>query len=84
MPYQVVLKKQVIKTLETVREPYYAEIKAAIYELANDPRPSGCKKLRGRAGYRIRIGDYRIIYDVFDDVLTVEVIAVGHRREIYE
>ncbi|WP_250630051.1 type II toxin-antitoxin system RelE family toxin [Rhodoflexus caldus] len=84
MPYQVVLKKQVIKTLETVREPYYTKIKAAIYELANDPRPPGCKKLRGRAGYRIRISDYRVIYDVFDDVLTVEVIAVGHRREIYE
>jgi mRNA interferase RelE/StbE len=84
MPYQVVLKKQVIKILETVREPHYTKIKAAIYELANDPRPSGCKKLRGRAGYRIRIGDYRVIYDVFDDVLTVEVIAVGHRREIYD
>ena len=42
------------------------------------------KKLKGRSGYRIRKGDYRIIYDISDDVLTIEVVAIGHRRQIYE
>jgi mRNA interferase RelE/StbE len=49
-----------------------------------NPRPHGCKKLKGRNGYRIRKGIYRIIYDVYDNVLTVEVIALGHRKDIYE
>ena len=55
-----------------------------IAALANDPRPSGCKKLKGRNGYRVRKGDYRIIYDIFDNQLTIEVVALGHRKEIYD
>jgi len=55
-----------------------------IEKLAVDPRPEGCKKLKGRSGYRVRKGDYRIIYDIQDDVLIIEVVAVGHRRQIYE
>jgi mRNA interferase RelE/StbE len=51
--------------------------------LANDPRPAGCKKLKGRDGYRIRVGDYRIIYQIIDHVLVVEVVALGHRKDIY-
>lgn len=83
MTYKVTLKKQAIKALEKINEPYYSNIKEAIYGLANNPRPSGCKKLRGRDGYRVRVADYRIIYDIFDDVLTVDVIALGHRKDIY-
>ncbi|MFN3640982.1 MAG: type II toxin-antitoxin system RelE family toxin [Flavobacterium sp.] len=45
--------------------------------------PQGAKKLKGRDGYRVRVADYRIIYDIFDDVLTVDVIALGHRKDIY-
>jgi mRNA interferase RelE/StbE len=56
----------------------------AIETLAANPRPQGCKKLKGRSGYRIRKGDYRIIYDIYDDILVVDVIAAGHRREIYD
>jgi mRNA interferase RelE/StbE len=52
--------------------------------LANDPRPPGCKKLKGRDGYRIRVGDYRIIYQIIDDVLVVNVVALGHRKDIYD
>lgn len=46
-------------------------------------RPSGCKKLKGRDGYRIRIGNYRILYDIIDQTLIINVIAIGHRRDIY-
>ena len=55
-----------------------------IYALAADPRPPGCEKLSGiRDLYRVRQGDYRIVYSIADRVLTVEVIKIGHRREVY-
>ncbi|MDZ4792946.1 MAG: type II toxin-antitoxin system RelE/ParE family toxin [Bacteroidota bacterium] len=57
---------------------------AAIRDLAANPSPSGCKKLKGRDGYRIRKGDFRNIYDIYDKILTVQVITIGNRRDIYE
>ena len=72
------------KALEKINEPYYSNIKEAIYSLADNPRPKGYKKLKGRDGCRIRVADYRIIYDIFDDVLLVDVIDLGHRKDIYE
>ncbi|WP_304068964.1 type II toxin-antitoxin system RelE family toxin [Pedobacter glucosidilyticus] len=83
MAYRVTLKKRAIKALEKINEPYYSSIKQVIYSLADNPRPSGCKKLKGRDGFRIRVADYRIIYDIFDDVLSVDVIDLGHRKDIY-
>jgi len=70
--------------LKEINEPYYSNIKRAIYNLANNPRPAGCKKLKGRDSYRIRVADYRIIYEIFDDILLVDVIDMGHRKDIYE
>ncbi|WP_414518967.1 type II toxin-antitoxin system RelE family toxin [Nostoc sp. PCC 9305] len=56
-----------------------------IDDLATEPRPNGVKKLKGKENaYRIRIGDYRIIYDIFDDLLVVNVVEVGHRKNIYK
>ena len=52
--------------------------------LAENPRPKGYKKLKGRTGYRIRVGNYRIIYEIFDDILLIDVIDLGHRKDIYE
>ncbi len=77
MPYQITLTKKVIKALENISEPYYSSIKKAIYSLADNPRPMGYKKLKGREAYRIRVSDYRIIYDIFDDVLCVDIIDLG-------
>ena len=60
-------------------------IQAAIELIADEPRPSGAKKLVGGEGaWRVRTGDYRIVYEINDGVLLVLVIAVGHRREIYQ
>lgn len=56
----------------------------AIHDLAKNTRPQGYKKLKGRPGFRIRKGDYRIIYEIFDGKLIVNVIAVAHRRDVYE
>lgn len=83
MGYSVTIKKRASKALEKINEPYYTSIKAAIYSLADNPRPHGYTKLKGRDGYRVRVGEYRIIYDIFDKVLVVDVIDLGHRKEIY-
>jgi mRNA interferase RelE/StbE len=56
----------------------------AIQALAKNPRPTGYKKLKGRPGYRIRKGDYRIIYEIYDTQLIVNVVTVGNRKEVYE
>ena len=83
MLYEVSVNASAIKELAKINEPDYSRIKSALYNLANDPRPVGCKKLKGSDSYRIRIGNYRVIYDIFDRVLVVKVVAVGHRKDIY-
>ena len=83
MTYSLYFSKQALKNLEKINEPYYSNIKTAISNLTNDPRPPGCKKLKGRDGYRIRVANYRVIYDVFDSELIVDVITLGHRKDIY-
>lgn len=84
MTYQVTIKKRAIKALENINEPYYSSIKKAIYSLADNPRPHGYKKLKGRDGYRVRVSEYRIIYDIFDSLLIVDIIDLGLRKDIYE
>ncbi|MGM0479145.1 MAG: type II toxin-antitoxin system RelE family toxin [Bacteroidota bacterium] len=84
MPYKVTLKKKAIKALTKINEPYYSNIKEAIYGLSNDPRPKGCKKLKGRDAYRIRIANYRAIYEINDEILLVDVVEVGHRKDVYK
>ena len=80
MPYQIQIRKSAQKQLDKLSDNIADTLLEAIEALANDPRPFGCKKLKDRDGYRIRKGDYRIIYDIFDNRL---VIALGHRTEIY-
>ncbi len=84
MVYSLNFSKQAIRELEKINEPYYSKIKLAITNLTINPRPHGFKKLKGRDGYRIRVGDYRIIYDIFDKVLLVDIINVGNRKNVYE
>jgi len=84
MTYSVNFKKHALKELAKINEPFYSHIKQAIYSLADNPRPQGYKKLKGRDGYRIRVSNYRIIYDVFESELVVDIIALGHRKDIYE
>lgn len=84
MAYNVTLRKRVIKVLEKMNEPYYSNIKEAIYSLAENPRPKGYKKLNSRNGYPIRVEDYRIICEIFDQIILVDMIDLGHRKDIYE
>ena len=81
--YTVSLSKKATKQLDKLSDKIAEPIFKAIGDLANDPRPSGCKKLKGREGYRVRIGDYRVIYEIFDHVLLIDVVNLGHRKDIY-
>jgi mRNA interferase RelE/StbE len=81
--YQVRVERKAQKELSKIPEPYYSNIKTAILDLGNDPRPTGCKKLKGRDGYRVRVADYRIIYEIQDSILLVDVVDLGHRKDIY-
>jgi mRNA interferase RelE/StbE len=82
--YTAVLSKRAQKQLDKLSDNIAEPIIEAIAGLEENPRPAGYKKLKGREGYRIRTGNYRIIYDIFDDVLLVDVIDLGHRKDIYE
>jgi len=84
MTYSVSLRRDAIKSLEEINEPYYSKIKIALYDLTMNPRPIGSIKLKGRDAYRIRVAYYRIIYVIIDTNLTVEIIGIGHRKDIYD
>ena len=79
---QIIRRAQ--KELLQLPDPSYTQVRDAIHDLADDPRPRGCRKLTSRQGWRIRVGDYRVIYDIDDKEATVTVINIGHRRDIYK
>ncbi|MCG6193828.1 type II toxin-antitoxin system RelE/ParE family toxin [Leptospira sp. FAT2] len=82
--YSVLLTTSAVKRLEKLPESVADSLIQIIQGLAKNPRPVGAKKLKGRTGFRIRKGDYRILYDIVDKRLIVHVIAIGHRKDIYE
>jgi mRNA interferase RelE/StbE len=82
--YQVDFTTAAARQVRKLPKPARTRLLAAVAALANDPRPSGARKLVGEAtAWRVRIGDYRVIYDVFDQTLTVTVVRAGHRRDVY-
>lgn len=81
--YRIELRPVAVRALRTLDPGVQLRIRGAIALLAEDPRPPGARALRGRPGLRVRVGDYRIIYVVDDDVLLVVVVTLGHRREVY-
>ena len=85
MTYRVEVATAAVRQLRKLDRPARRRVQAAIELLAAEPRPSVAKKLVGGGGeWRVRTGDYRIVYEIHDNVLLVLVIAVGHRREIYD
>jgi len=81
--YEIKILRGAIKQLELLSAHDYKAVKSKIFQLSENPRPEGCKKLKGRTGYRVRQGNYRIIYEILDDILVVQVIRIGHRKELY-
>ena len=81
--YKVLLKKSAAKELEKVPEKDRKKIIKNIRDLSLDPRPQGVKKLSGQEKYRIRQGNYRILYQIVDKELIIYDVGVGHRKDIF-
>ena len=82
--YELMFRPSVAKDLEAIPKSDRKRILARIEGLRDDPRPVGCVKLSGMEYYRIRQGNYRIVYEIADAVLTVVVAKVGHRKDVYK
>lgn len=86
MKYQIQITDKILKKLEKLSKADKERIIEAIDSLMEDPRPDGCKKLKGNftpIRYRIRAGAYRVVYSVQDDILIILVLEVGHRKDVY-
>ena len=81
--YNITFKKSVAKDLRNIPNPDIKRILSRIDTLANNPRAEDCVKLSGQERYRVRKGNYRIIYEINDGRLVVLVIAIGHRSSVY-
>ena len=81
--YEIYFKDSVWKDLNRVQKNDLKRILARIENLAENPRPPGCEKLTGEDLYRVRQGNYRIVYSIRDNQLTVWIIKVGQRKDIY-
>ncbi len=83
MPYTVKLKKSAEKELENLPAKIHEKIVDLLLSLKENPFPHNLKKLHGRKGYRIRIGDYRILYIIDESDKKIEIISIAHRKEVY-
>jgi mRNA interferase RelE/StbE len=81
--YALYILRRAQKSLAKLPTEAYERIRDDIRALAQNPRPPGCLKLRGREGWRIRVGDYRVIYEIDDKQQVVTVLDIGHRRDVY-
>ena len=81
--YEIFFKESVWKEFKKIPKTDLKKILSRIEELGNDPRPASCEKLTDFELYRIRLGNYRIVYSIQDNELTVWVIKVGHRKNVY-
>ena len=85
MSYKVEILKGALKQLKKLSPELRERIQLKIDNLAIEPRPNGVLWLKAKdESYRIRVGDYRVIYDIYDDVLLVSVVEVDHRNKIYK
>ncbi len=82
--YRIELRPAAARALRKLDPHIRPRIQGAISLLSQDPRPPASRLLGGRPAYRVRVGDYRIIYTVADDVLLVVIVTLGHRRDVYE
>lgn len=81
--YRLLIKASAVKELEEVPRRDRPRVAARISALADDPRQRGCEKLSGAERYRVRQGNYRIVYDVDDAAMEVTIYKIGHRRDVY-
>jgi mRNA interferase RelE/StbE len=83
MAYTLVILRRAQKELADLPAEAYPRVRDAIRKLGEEPRPTGCVKLSGRDGWRIRVSHYRVIYEIDDAQRQVTILHIGHRREVY-
>ena len=83
MNFTVLIERSALKAISKIPLDYRDRIIDAIRGLAEEPRPAGAKKLSGRDAWRIRLGSYRVIYEINGDELAILVVAIGHRKDVY-
>lgn len=83
MSYRLLIKPSARKELEALRDPMLRRVDNAIVRLADTPRPHGATKLAGASLYRIRVGAYRVVYEIDDRRGEIQIASIGHRREVY-
>jgi mRNA interferase RelE/StbE len=81
--YRILVRGKAAKQIQQISPPHFQRIQAGIDRLADNPRSAGVKKLKGNVGYRLRAGDYRILFEIDDSTQTVIIYRVKHRREVY-
>jgi mRNA interferase RelE/StbE len=84
MTWKIKILRGAIKQFEKLPPVDYKAVKQKILNLANNPRPQGYEKLKGRDGYRVRQGKYRILYTIENDILTIVVLRISHRKDAYK
>jgi mRNA interferase RelE/StbE len=83
--YSLEIQRSAQKELDAIDDPLFSRIDRKIVELADQPRPAGCKKLKGYSDqWRVRVGDWRVVYIIDDNAKRVMVTRIAHRREVYE
>jgi mRNA interferase RelE/StbE len=82
--YRIELRPAALRALRTLDPPTRRRVQGAIALLAQNPRPPAARALQGRPGLRVRVGDYRVIYTIHDEVLLVVVVTLGHPRDVYD
>jgi len=83
MTYAIAILRRAQKELADLPQEAYDRVRDAIRGLVAEPRPSGSKKLAGRNGWRIRVGSYRVIYEIDDSNHSIIILHIGHRRDVY-
>ena len=83
MKYSIFIENYALKQLKQIDKEVIPKIKEGISMLSTNPRPFGYIKLKGIDAYRIKIGDYRIIYEIEDKILIIKVVAIAHRKDVY-
>ena len=82
--YKIEIKKSAAKEIAKLPRNILKRILTKIESLSSDPRPNGCKKLTADEKYRVRVGNYRILYSIEDEILVIYVVKVSHRKKVYD
>ena len=83
MSYSILVELKALRQLQRIPPPHRQRVRSAVLDLAENPRPPNARKLTGRPAWRIRIGDYRVIYEIDDANATVLVVVIGPRGDVY-